>query len=218
MFRQSLQLALFVKRHRGDSNPCGQSPMDFESISLAARTQCLDKLFVYCDAMQLPRNCSRAHLVAEYATRTSAIKKWDTQGKFDFSHVWIIASVISCEAQSRQRRLNPALGVPLQVRPARGSEFCLEHVEQAPARPSERQEIARRGQRFGRCNCLAGGPRQFQPVLRARDPRKSFALRARNGTIIGALGPQIYNTPLPKLHTEGRVATAPSSARTAVPC
>ena len=29
------------KRHRGDSNPCGQSPMDFESISLAARTQCL---------------------------------------------------------------------------------------------------------------------------------------------------------------------------------
>jgi hypothetical protein len=29
------------KRHRGDSNPCGQSPMDFESISLTARTQCL---------------------------------------------------------------------------------------------------------------------------------------------------------------------------------
>ena len=30
------------KRHRGDSNPCGQSPMDFESISLATRTQCLE--------------------------------------------------------------------------------------------------------------------------------------------------------------------------------
>ena len=29
-------------RQRGDSNPCGQSPMDFESISLAARTHCLD--------------------------------------------------------------------------------------------------------------------------------------------------------------------------------
>ena len=28
-------------RHRGDSSSCGQSPMDFESISLAARTQCL---------------------------------------------------------------------------------------------------------------------------------------------------------------------------------
>ena len=28
-------------RHRGDSNPCGQSPMDFESISSTARTQCL---------------------------------------------------------------------------------------------------------------------------------------------------------------------------------
>ena len=32
--------AAIAKRHRGDSNPCGQSPMDFESISLAARTQC----------------------------------------------------------------------------------------------------------------------------------------------------------------------------------
>ena len=29
------------KRQRGDSNPCGQSPMDFESISLTARTHCL---------------------------------------------------------------------------------------------------------------------------------------------------------------------------------
>ena len=28
-------------RQRRDSNPCGQSPMDFESISLTARTQCL---------------------------------------------------------------------------------------------------------------------------------------------------------------------------------
>ena len=27
-------------RHREDSNPCGQSPMDFESISLTAQTQC----------------------------------------------------------------------------------------------------------------------------------------------------------------------------------
>ena len=29
-----------TNRHRGDSNPCGQSPMDFESISLTARTHC----------------------------------------------------------------------------------------------------------------------------------------------------------------------------------
>ena len=27
-------------RHRGDLNPCGQSPMDFESITLATRSQC----------------------------------------------------------------------------------------------------------------------------------------------------------------------------------
>ena len=31
---------IVLKRHQGDSNPCGQSPMDFESISLAARTHC----------------------------------------------------------------------------------------------------------------------------------------------------------------------------------
>ena len=30
-------------QHRGDSNPCGQSPMNFESISVTARTQCLGK-------------------------------------------------------------------------------------------------------------------------------------------------------------------------------
>ena len=30
-------------RQRVDSNPCGQSPMDFESISLAARTHCLGR-------------------------------------------------------------------------------------------------------------------------------------------------------------------------------
>ena len=28
-------------RQRGDSNPCGQSPMDFQSITLAARSHCL---------------------------------------------------------------------------------------------------------------------------------------------------------------------------------
>ena len=30
-----------TNRHRGDSNPCGQRPMDFEPISSATRTQCL---------------------------------------------------------------------------------------------------------------------------------------------------------------------------------
>ena len=36
-----LPLTPKAMRHRRDSNPCGQSPMDFESISLATRTQCL---------------------------------------------------------------------------------------------------------------------------------------------------------------------------------
>ena len=31
-----------VFRQRGASNPCGQSPMDFESISLATRANCLE--------------------------------------------------------------------------------------------------------------------------------------------------------------------------------
>ena len=35
-----LALPCTEQRHRGDSSSCGQSPMDFESISLAARTQC----------------------------------------------------------------------------------------------------------------------------------------------------------------------------------
>ena len=35
-----INFPLHAKRQRGDSNPCGQSPMDFESISLTARTHC----------------------------------------------------------------------------------------------------------------------------------------------------------------------------------
>ena len=42
---QYLELVDSGKRQRGDSNPCGQSPMDFESISLAARTHCLGRTF-----------------------------------------------------------------------------------------------------------------------------------------------------------------------------
>ena len=35
-----LELLQCYKRHRGDSSPCRQSPMDFESIPLTARAQC----------------------------------------------------------------------------------------------------------------------------------------------------------------------------------
>ena len=31
----------YAHRQRGDSKPCGQSPMDFEFVSLTARTHCL---------------------------------------------------------------------------------------------------------------------------------------------------------------------------------
>ena len=43
-------------RQRGDSNPCGQSPMDFESISLAARTHCLKRGLIRWLPNTLPHN------------------------------------------------------------------------------------------------------------------------------------------------------------------
>ncbi len=42
-----------AKRQRGDSNPCGQSPMDFESISLTARTHC----HMFTANFSLPAHC-----------------------------------------------------------------------------------------------------------------------------------------------------------------
>ena len=36
--KQSMRASRAASRQRGDSNPCGQSPVDFKSISLAART------------------------------------------------------------------------------------------------------------------------------------------------------------------------------------
>ena len=40
--RMSLHVSQkYIIRYQGDSNPCGQSPVEFESISLTARTQCL---------------------------------------------------------------------------------------------------------------------------------------------------------------------------------
>ena len=42
------------KRHRGDSNPCGQSPMDFESISLTARTHCHIDIVIKCEYPHIP--------------------------------------------------------------------------------------------------------------------------------------------------------------------
>ena len=57
------------KRQRGDSNPCGQSPMDFKSISLTARTQCRVDAPAKQDRRrntQKPAYCSISGLVAEY--------------------------------------------------------------------------------------------------------------------------------------------------------
>ena len=34
-------IVMMAVRQRGDLSPCGQSPMDFESITLATRSHCL---------------------------------------------------------------------------------------------------------------------------------------------------------------------------------
>jgi hypothetical protein len=69
------------KRHRGDSNPCGQSPMDFEPISLTAGTQChVMQLYAMCKftsailsitTCRPDRSAPRTH-VAENPLRQSA--------------------------------------------------------------------------------------------------------------------------------------------------
>ena len=72
--------ALPEKRQRGDSNPCGQSPMDFESISLTARTQCR------C----LPRTCKpqlQTKLTMTQCSHTSrtcivAVSSYTTERQF----------------------------------------------------------------------------------------------------------------------------------------
>ena len=43
--RRAQPPAAFMRRQRGDLSPCGQSPMDFESITLATRSHCLDRRY-----------------------------------------------------------------------------------------------------------------------------------------------------------------------------
>jgi hypothetical protein len=69
------------KRHRGESNPCGQSPMDFESFPSCARTPChVMQPYAMCKftsailsmTTRIPDRASpRTHL-AENAARQSA--------------------------------------------------------------------------------------------------------------------------------------------------
>ena len=54
------------KRQRGDPNPCGQSPMDFEPISLTARTH------GHMNNLQLERPAARATLEGASASRAAS--------------------------------------------------------------------------------------------------------------------------------------------------
>ena len=47
VYRTTNKVAARPKRQRGDSNPCGQSPMDFWSITLATRSRCLSQFFYF---------------------------------------------------------------------------------------------------------------------------------------------------------------------------
>ena len=62
-------------RHRGDSNPCGQSPMDFESISLAARTQCLEASVLELPSYEL--QVDLCHVQGDHTTgKTTHEARW----------------------------------------------------------------------------------------------------------------------------------------------
>ena len=61
------ELADLEKRQRGDSNPCGQSPMDFESIPLAARAQCHLHAGMMCTAYVCAHAAMAAPLVPSVA-------------------------------------------------------------------------------------------------------------------------------------------------------
>jgi hypothetical protein len=58
------------KRHRGDSIPCGQSPMDFESISVAARTQCLAMKERSCATRLFHVHLASRHQAADMETHS----------------------------------------------------------------------------------------------------------------------------------------------------
>ena len=49
-------IVLNTRRQRGDLNPCGQKPIDFEPISATARTQChvYRKLFIVANSGHMP--------------------------------------------------------------------------------------------------------------------------------------------------------------------
>ena len=49
------------KRHRGDLSPCGQSPMDFESITLTTRSQCQMKCQRRVAIPLFMRACAEQH-------------------------------------------------------------------------------------------------------------------------------------------------------------
>ena len=74
-----LRLPVFLhaaqhKRHRGDSNPCGQRTMDFESISLAARAQCHGNSRGGCtrnDSKRIPRTTAQQ----EYCAATKLVPR-----------------------------------------------------------------------------------------------------------------------------------------------
>ena len=78
------------KRQRGDLNPCGQSPMDFEAISLAARTHCLNGVadmaamkIIAINLCNLSTTCSAIYLHPQVHAWSSAmiyIMNFDSEG------------------------------------------------------------------------------------------------------------------------------------------
>ena len=84
-------------RQRGDSNPCGRSPMDFESISLAARTHChvhvpMHKHFFSSSKGSEPQHLARQYDPLNLGCRGHNATSWplDDVGRWWSSILWTL--------------------------------------------------------------------------------------------------------------------------------
>ena len=96
-FLSPRRIGMQTKRQRGNSNPCGQSPMDFESISLTARAQCHGHNHWHNKQTHKQHTCTHTRTtVHRHLTATLRGQK-DYSGSFDLhfetSYHWLLGLV-----------------------------------------------------------------------------------------------------------------------------
>ena len=190
-------------RQRGDSNPCGPSPMDFKSISLAARTHCqwcMQKLWTQ---QPIEKVCGRAAA----SLLRDACTAWHTLRSFFPS----LVTPVSCSLRLRATPPPTARGFePLRAEPngfrvhllGRSDTLSMVHAK-AMNTEAYRKSLRPRGclPLAPRSHCLAhtemflsepGDPCELQPQTQATPPptaRGFEPLRAEpNGFGVHLLG------------------------------